>query len=164
MTLGSQEWPQHCVSLCRAQDPRTPFTESLGLGSHCAFLFWTESAPGILPSGHSSVTSAPGSTVGTHKAMLSFALFGFLCTSGVCCGTSLQALLVAPFTPAARVFGNLHLQHSGVLIHGLAVPACCLETFMGTAHPPLTCASGSGGTPAPQACSGCGRGLCSGWM
>lgn len=61
---------------------------SLGLGSHCAFLLWTASAPGLLPSRHSSVPSAPGSTVGTLEAPLTFALCGFLCR--VCCGASLQ--------------------------------------------------------------------------
>lgn len=76
------------VSLCCAQDPRPPFTESLGLASHCAFFLWTASAPGVLPSRHSSVPSAPGSTVGTLEAPLSLALFGFLCR--VCCGASLQ--------------------------------------------------------------------------
>lgn len=63
------------------------------------------------------------------------------------------ALLVAPFTPAARGFKSLYLQLSGVPIHRLAVPACGLETFRGTARPPLTCASRSGGTPTPCACS-----------
>lgn len=44
-------------------------------------------------------------------------------------------------------FQSLHLQLSGVPIHGLSVPPRgFLETFRGTAHPPLTCASSSGGT------------------
>lgn len=50
-------------------------------------------------------------------------------------------------------FKSLYLQLSGVPVHRLAVPACDLETFRGTARPPLTCASRSGGTPTPCACS-----------
>lgn len=78
----------------------------------CAFLLWTSSTPGVLPSRHSSVPSAPGSTVGTLEAPLSFDLFGFLCH--VCCGASLQrswwllSLLlpvVFPETPPAAQWG-----------------------------------------------------------
>lgn len=57
-----------------------------------------------------------------------------------------------------RCFQSLHRQLSGLPSHPRTYcPTCGLETLRGTTTPTTCLCGGSGGTPAPRTCSGCGR-------
>lgn len=104
---------------------------------------------------------SPRSTAGTLEPLPSHCpVWVFI--SRVCIGASLQCswwllkfLLLPmgfPGPPPAAQWGF----HSRTW-WSCGPVSCGLETIRKSAHPPLTCARNSGGTPAAHTCSGCGR-------
>lgn len=142
-------------TVCHCAMPRIqgrPSRRALGWVLTCAFLRWTVRAPGVLPSRHSSVPSAPVHSRDT-QAPLSRCPVRFL--SAVSAVGSHCSVLVAPKLLLPWCFQSLRLLLGGV-IHGLAVPAWAGDR-QGDCAPTSSCARSSGGTPAPRTCSGCGR-------
>lgn len=101
------------------------------------------------PSRHSSVPLAPGPQRGHSSLCPHIALFGFL--------SAVSALGPHCSVPGGSSnscccpwdFQSLHLQLSGVFIHGLGGPVgqwVWPGDHQESAHPPLTCARNSGGT------------------
>lgn len=156
-------------TVCHCAVPRIRGHSSqraLGWALTCAFLLWTASAPRVLPSRHSSVPSAPGPQRG-HSSLCSLTLpcLGFY---QPCLHWGLAAVfLVTPNSCCCPWgFQSLHLQLSGVSIHGLAVPVGqCRVAWRpsGVCTPTLTVLE-TLEAPSTSHLFRVWQGLCTGWM
>lgn len=148
---------------CHCAVPRIrgrPSQRALGWVLTCAFLLWTESAPGFFHPDTALCLQPLGPQRG-HSRLCSQRCPVWVFISRVCCGVSFSAPGGHSLSCCPWGFQSLHLQLTGVT-HGLAVSVWTSVGWPGDHQEdctPTTCARNSGGAPVPSTCSGCGRPL-----
>lgn len=150
-------------TVCHCAVPRIrghPSQRALGWVLTCAFLLWTESAPGFFHPDTALCLQPLGPQRG-HSRLCSQRCPVWVFISRVCCGVSFSAPGGHSHSCARGVSRASTCSSLGSPMDLLSLcgpVSCGLETHQEDCTP-TTCARNSGGTPVPSTCSGCGRPL-----